>query len=34
MGWIGIAVIVASGMLATVLRARALPNTPADGETR
>jgi len=29
MGWIGIGVIVASGMLATVLRARALPNTPA-----
>ena len=29
MGWIGIAVIVASGMLATVLRARALPDTPA-----
>ena len=27
MGWIGIAVIVGSGMLATVLRARALPNT-------
>jgi S-adenosylmethionine uptake transporter len=34
MGWIGIAVIVASGMLATVLRARALPNAPADGDTR
>jgi S-adenosylmethionine uptake transporter len=30
MGWLGIAVIVASGMLATVLRARALPNTPAE----
>jgi S-adenosylmethionine uptake transporter len=29
MGWIGIAVIVGSGMLATVLRARALPDTPA-----
>jgi S-adenosylmethionine uptake transporter len=29
MGWIGIAVIVGSGILATVLRARALPNTPA-----
>jgi S-adenosylmethionine uptake transporter len=28
MGWVGIAVIVSSGMLATVLRARALPNTP------
>jgi S-adenosylmethionine uptake transporter len=30
MGWIGIAVIVASGMLATVLRARALPESPAN----
>ena len=30
MGWIGIAVIVSSGVLATVLRARALPNTPAE----
>jgi S-adenosylmethionine uptake transporter len=29
MGWIGITVIVGSGILATVLRARALPNTPA-----
>jgi S-adenosylmethionine uptake transporter len=29
MGWLGIAVIVASGVLATVLRARALPDTPA-----
>jgi len=29
-GWIGIAVIVASGILATVLRSRALPNTPAE----
>ncbi len=29
MGWIGIAVIVASGVLATVLRARALPQNPA-----
>lgn len=29
MGWIGIAVIVASGMLATALRARALPSTQA-----
>jgi S-adenosylmethionine uptake transporter len=28
MGWIGIAIIVASGVLATVLRARALPNIP------
>ena len=34
MGWIGIAVIVTSGVLATVLRARALPNAPADGDTR
>ncbi|MDO8699164.1 MAG: EamA/RhaT family transporter, partial [Rhodoferax sp.] len=30
MGWFGIAVIVASGVLATVLRARAMPNTPAE----
>ena len=30
MGWLGIAVIVASGVLATALRARALPNTPAE----
>jgi S-adenosylmethionine uptake transporter len=30
MGWIGIAVIVASGILATVLRSRAMPNTPAE----
>ena len=29
-GWAGIAVIVASGILATVLRSRALPNTPAE----
>ena len=29
MGWIGIVVIVTSGILATALRARALPNTPA-----
>ena len=29
MGWIGIAVIVGSGILATFLRSRALPNTPA-----
>jgi S-adenosylmethionine uptake transporter len=29
MGWLGIAVIVGSGILATVLRARALPNTSA-----
>ena len=30
MGWLGIAVIVASGVLATILRARALPNPPAE----
>lgn len=30
MGWAGIAVIVASGLLATVLRSRAMPNTPAE----
>jgi len=30
MGWLGIAVIVTSGVLATVLRSRALPNTPAE----
>ncbi len=30
MGWAGIAVIVISGVLATVLRARAMPNTPAE----
>jgi S-adenosylmethionine uptake transporter len=29
-GWAGIAVIVASGLLATLLRARALPETPAE----
>jgi len=29
-GWAGIAVIVTSGILATVLRSRALPNTPAE----
>jgi S-adenosylmethionine uptake transporter len=29
-GWAGIAVIVASGILATALRARAMPNTPAE----
>ncbi|MES2952739.1 MAG: DMT family transporter [Pseudomonadota bacterium] len=29
-GWAGIAVIVTSGVLATALRARALPNTPAE----
>jgi S-adenosylmethionine uptake transporter len=27
---VGIAIIVASGVLATVLRSRALPNTPAE----
>ena len=30
MGWVGIAVIVASGVLATILRSRAMPNTPAE----
>jgi S-adenosylmethionine uptake transporter len=30
MGWAGIAVIVTSGVLATVLRSRALPDTPAE----
>ena len=30
LGWAGIAVIVASGVAATVLRSRALPNTPAE----
>jgi S-adenosylmethionine uptake transporter len=30
MGWLGIAIIVASGVLATALRARAMPNTPAE----
>jgi S-adenosylmethionine uptake transporter len=29
-GWAGIAVIVASGLLATLLRARTLPHTPAE----
>lgn len=29
-GWAGMAVIVASGLAATVLRSRALPNTPAE----
>ncbi len=29
MGWAGIAIIVTSGVLATILRARAIPNTPA-----
>jgi S-adenosylmethionine uptake transporter len=30
MGWLGIAVIVASGVLATILRSRAMPDTPAE----
>ncbi len=30
MGWAGIGVIITSGILATVLRARALPDTPAE----
>ncbi len=30
MGWAGIGVILTSGVLATVLRARALPGTPAE----
>jgi S-adenosylmethionine uptake transporter len=30
MGWAGIGVIVASGILATVLRARAMPQAPAE----
>ena len=30
LGWAGIAVIVASGVGATILRSRALPNTPAE----
>ncbi|OYU42257.1 MAG: EamA family transporter [Burkholderiales bacterium PBB4] len=30
MGWAGIAIIVTSGVLATMLRARALPDTPAE----
>ena len=29
-GWAGIATIVTSGILATILRARTLPNTPAE----
>jgi S-adenosylmethionine uptake transporter len=29
-GWLGMAAIIASGIIATVLRARALPNPPAD----
>jgi S-adenosylmethionine uptake transporter len=30
MGWAGMGIIVASGIAATVLRARALPNPPAE----
>jgi S-adenosylmethionine uptake transporter len=30
MAWLGIAIIVASGVMATALRARAMPNTPAE----
>jgi len=30
MGWLGIAIIVTSGVLATALRSRAMPNTPAE----
>ena len=30
MGWLGIAIIVASGILATILRSRVMPNTPAE----
>jgi len=30
MGWAGMALIVASGMVATLLRARAAPNAPAE----
>ena len=29
-GWLGIAVIVASGIAATVLRSRPMPDTPAE----
>ena len=29
-GWLGMALIVASGMTATLLRARAVPNAPAE----
>jgi S-adenosylmethionine uptake transporter len=29
-GWLGMALIIASGILATVLRARAVPNSPAE----
>jgi S-adenosylmethionine uptake transporter len=30
MGWAGIAVIVTSGVLATILRSRTMPNTPPE----
>jgi S-adenosylmethionine uptake transporter len=30
LGWAGMAVIVASGLMATFLRTRVLPNTPAE----
>jgi S-adenosylmethionine uptake transporter len=30
LGWAGIAVIVFSGVLATILRSRAMPNTPPE----
>jgi len=30
LGWLGMALIIASGILATVLRARAVPNSPAE----
>ncbi|MEN9398423.1 MAG: hypothetical protein RLZ81_2953, partial [Pseudomonadota bacterium] len=30
LGWAGMALIVSSGIIATVLRARALPNAPAE----
>ena len=30
LGWAGIALIVTSGIAATLLRARVLPNTPAE----
>jgi S-adenosylmethionine uptake transporter len=30
MGWLGIALIMASGIASTVLRSRALPSAPAE----
>jgi len=30
LGWAGIAVVLAGGVLSTALRARALPDTPAE----